>query len=105
MKRFEGICWVLIAVGAFAAVCYAFWSRSRNDGGTPLVQEGRVLVVGTSGQPLSCSTITFVDSAGKHTMSIHAGPPPTMELTVNGRVKVLDLQKLAARATLFGDQE
>lgn len=106
MKKLEFIVALGIAVIAAIATYWAFSSRIEG-GGTPLVDKGGRVIVGTAGgQQVTASTIVFVDADGKATLTIKAGPPATLEIVDSkGRTKVIDLQKLASRASLFGVDE
>lgn len=102
------ICCVLIGFLILLPTVLAFRSRIQTgEGGTPIVVEKNKLnTVGAAGDTYTVSSLKFVDKDGNVIAVINAGPPPTIEITdERGKVKVIDLRKLASRVSIFGETE
>lgn len=108
MTTFKNVLAILIGVVVTVIMIWCFESRERN-GPRNLVEkkgDGGIQIVTAAGDTYTVSSIKFVDKDGNTVAAIHAGPPPTIEITDDkGKIKTINLRKLAENARWFGEGE
>lgn len=101
---------VVLTLVVTSAIVWVFFNKIAGVQEQPLVDATghvqpvgvKLNVVGAKGDSITATKIVLVDIDGKETLTFHAGPPPTIELTDSrGNRKVIDLAKLASNRLLF----